>query len=281
MTLTAPIKWHGGKNAFQGKLARWIIGLMPVHTHYVEPYFGGGAVLLNKGFKGISEVANDLNSDLMVFWAVLRSYEWFERFQRCVEAIPFSEAMFEAAAVNISPDMNTAEQLTHASVNRAVQFFVRARQSRQGLMKDFATLSRNRTRRGMNEQVSSWLSAVEGLPEVHARLSRVVILNRNALDVIIQQDGPNTLFYLDPPYLHETRSTKGEYKHEMLREDHESLLEVLSGIEGKFVLSGYRSELYDRIACLNSWERHEFPIVNNASSKARKDVKVECVWVNY
>jgi DNA adenine methylase len=34
-----------------------------------------------------------------------------------------------------------------------------------------------------------------------------VILNQPAIEVIRQQDGEATLFYLDPPYLHETRAT--------------------------------------------------------------------------
>jgi hypothetical protein len=35
---------------------------------------------------------------------------------------------------------------------------------------NFATLSRNRTRRRMNEQASAWWNCVDGLAAVHARL---------------------------------------------------------------------------------------------------------------
>ena len=71
----------------------------------------------------------------------------------------------------------------------------------------------------MNEQASAWLAAVAGLSEVHARLSRVVILNRDALNVIRKQDGPDTLFYLDPPYLTETRTAPDVFAHEMTEAD--------------------------------------------------------------
>ena len=148
-------------------------------------------------------------------------------------------------------------------------------------MKDFATLSRNRTRRGMNEQVSSWLTAIEGLPDVHDRLKRVVILNRPALDVMKQQDGPETCFYLDPPYLHETRSTTKDYQYEMSETDHHQLLLALTQLKGKFLLSGYHSEMYDLMAREMEWKCHEFKIVNNASSKVVKDTKTECVWTNF
>ncbi len=274
--MSQPLKWHGGKGAFNGKLAKWIISLMPSHVHYVEPFFGGGSVLLHKDPNGISEVVNDLNSELMNFWAVLRSSEWFVEFVRCVQAVPFSEAMFDAAKSN-----EIYAQMASSAVDRAVMFFILCRQSRQGLQKDFATLSRSRTRGGMNEQVSAWLSAVDGLPEVHARLSRVVILNRDALEVIRTQDGPETCFYLDPPYLHETRVTTKDYKHEMDPHEHVILLQELSRIKGKFLLSGYRSGIYDHHAEKNGWTRHDFPIVNNASGKSEKEVKTECIWTNY
>jgi DNA adenine methylase len=265
----------GGKGAFNGKLAKWIIGLMPPHVCYVEPFFGGGSVLLHKKPEGVSEVVNDLNSELINFWAVLRSTEWFAEFKRCVEAVPFSEAMFDDAKNPLFAELSSG------AVDRAVRFFIRCRQSRQGLQKDFATLSKNRTRGGMNEQVSAWLTAVDGLADVHARLKRVVILNQPAVEVIRKADVDTTMFYLDPPYLHETRSTTGEYKHEMDTVDHHELLSVLAGIKGKMLLSGYRSKLYDDFASRNNWNRHDFQIPNNASSSASKETKTECLWANF
>ncbi len=266
-----PLKWHGGKFY----LAPRIIALMPEHKHYVEPYFGGGAVLLAKDPEGVSEVANDLNGELSNFWRVIANLTAFQEFQRKVETTPFSK--FEWAESNRHHWGGT---IGSCDPYDAWQFFVRFRQSRQGLGKDFATLSRNRTRRGMNEQVSSWLTAIEGLPEAHERLKRVVILNDDALNVIRQQDGPNTLFYLDPPYLHETRSSTGEYEHEMTEQQHVQLLGEIALIEGKFLLSGYRSELYDDIA-EHCWRRVDFDLPNNASSRKTKERKTECVWMNF
>lgn len=212
---------------------------------------------------------NDLNGELINFWQVLRTTP--DRMLRALWATPLSEDMWREWPL---PDTD--------KVRRATAFFIRSRQSRQGLMKDFATMSKTRTRRGMNEQASSWLTAIEGLPDVHARLQRVVILNRNALDVIRQQDGPKTCFYLDPPYLHETRSTKNEYgENEMTEADHVQLLDALQEVKGAFLLSGYRSRLYDTTADAYGWHRHEMPIVNNAASGKTKKTKVECVWTNF
>lgn len=266
MPLTQPIKYHGGKFY----LAEWILSHIPKHTHYVEPYFGGGAVLLRKNPHGVSEVVNDINGELMNFWSVLQRPDYLLRFTTRLSLTPFSEQVFlESRTPSDDP------------VESAVRFFVRMRMSRQGLGKDFATLSRNRTRSGMNEQVSSWLGAVEGLPEIHRRLQRVVILSREAIDVITSQDGPNTFFYLDPPYLHSERVTTKDYKYEMTASDHERLLRTLSRIKGRFALSGYPSTLYDKYAAANSWFVDTKDIDNKASSASVKEIKTECLWMNY
>lgn len=284
--MTGPLKWHGGKSY----LAKKIVGLMPPRCknpnaptaddpgwlHYVEPYFGGGAVLLENDPTGISEVANDLNSKLMNFWATLANQKAFASFQRWAEATPFAKRCHELSGN--TEYIHDPEQIDPSA---AVAFFVRCRQSLAGRMDAFAAITKNRTRRGMNEQVSAWLNAVEGLPEVHARLKRVLVLNENALDVIRKQDGPRTLFYLDPPYLHETRATTGEYAHEMDVADHENLLTTLQAIKGRFLLSGYRSKLYDDYSDRLHWTRHDFELPNNAAGGKEKRRMVECVWCNF
>src|SRR5262249_5656803 len=148
------------------------------------------------------------------------------------------------------------------------------------LERDFVTPVRNRTRRGMQEHCSAWLSAVEGLPAVHARLRRVLILNRPALDGIRSEDGPRTLFYLDPPYLTETRVSKSAYgPFEMTADDHNELLETLAGIRGRFLLSGYHSALYDSFARRHGWHCTDFLVVNQASGAASKRTMCEAVWM--
>lgn len=279
-----PIKRHGGKSY----LASWIVSHFPQrcqnpnapaaddpgYLHYVEPYFGGGAVLFANDPEGISEVVNDLDGDLINFWQVLADESDFQEFVRIIEATPFCDCEWARAAFEWWNVESRAD--------RAARFFIRCRQSRQALGKDFATLSRNRTRRGMNEQVAAWLSAIEGLPEAHERLKRVVILNDDATKVIRQQDGPRTLFYCDPPYMHETRNGTTEYgEHEMTYEQHEDLLQCLSQIQGRFVLSGYSCDLYHKVAYEESWRYEEKQIDNKASSAKTKEQKTECLWMNY
>ena len=260
-----PLKWHGGKYY----LAKKFIALMPEHTHYVEPYFGGGAVLLNKDPVGVSEVINDLNGDLTNFWRVLQDEKKFAKFQRSLEAMPFSQVEWDEAVSKTPKD----------PVENAINFFVRCRQSRAGKFDAFAPLSKTRVRRTMNEQASAWMSAVEGLPQVASRLKRVVVLNQDALDVIRKEDNSKTLFYLDPPYLHETRVTTKDYEHEMSSKDHLELLSVLLQLKGKVMLSGYPNKLY--ASMLKDWKCKKFQIDNKASSAKVKPVKTECLWMNF
>jgi DNA adenine methylase len=257
-------------------MASKIVALMPPHTHYVEPYAGGLSVLLAKSPKGVSEVVNDLNSGLSNLWAVLADDDLFGRFRRFAEATPFSEAVWQNAMTALEEHGSGMDP-----VSWAWAFFVACRQSLAGRMQGFTGVTKTRTRGGMNGEVSAWLGAVEGLPAVHERLKRVLILNRPALDVIRGQDGPQTLFYLDPPYLAETRTAPEVYAHEMTEQDHAKLLVALTNIKGKFLLSGYRSNLYDEQARVCGWHRTDFDIANHSAGGKTKRRMTECVWTNF
>jgi DNA adenine methylase len=241
-------KLHGGKHY----LARRIVELMPPHLHYLEPFAGGLAVLLardpdnprlcagnDSGSRGVSEVANDLDGRPMNFWRVLQGEETFARFRRQVEAMPLARDGWEAAH---------AHEYGKDPVADAVALFVDCRQSLAGRRKGFTSITRTRTRRGMNGNASEWIGAVEGLADVHTRLRRVVLVNLPAVELIRREDGPLTLFYCDPPYPHETRTARNVYgPHEMSGADHRELLDVLRGCKwGKVLLSGYPSTLHDQ-----------------------------------
>lgn len=265
MKTISPLKWHGGKSY----LAKRLVEMMPPHIHYAEPYFGGGSVLLAKEPVGVSEVVNDLNMRLVNFWRVLQDNSMFARFCRAVEAMPLSREEWEEAHNNPPTDM----------VGSAISFFVNCRQSLAGRGKCFTALTRTRTRRGMNGNVSEWLSAVAGLPAVHQRLIQVAVENRHALQFISAEDTNGTLFYCDPPYLNETRTSPDVYEFEMSDGAHRELLSTLRECASKVMLSGYRSKMYDEV--LSDWNRHDFDMPNNAAGGKTKRRMTECVWCNF
>jgi len=280
---TQPLKWPGGKRY----LAPTIVGMLPQHLHYVEPYAGGAAVLLARDpndhrlwldpHLGVSEVLNDIDGELMNFWKVLKSPDLFDEFQRKAQAIPLARQAFDEAKAIM--DQRDPRGLDFPQVERALAFFVTARQSRAGGFKGFTALTRNRLRRGINGNASEWLGCVDGLAAIHARLEPVVLECCDAIELIDREDEPGTFFYCDPPYLMD--DDPGLYKFPMTPEQHRELLTALAGIEGKFMLSGYHSELYDDVAKACGWRCKEVKIPNQFAGGAKKRIMTECIWRNY
>lgn len=210
---------------------------------------------------------------------MLQDESLFKVFHRRVVNTPFSEVEFKTAQDDLKAGIAD-------TLDRAWAFFVVARQSMSGRNDAFAPVSTARLRRGMNEQVSAYYTAVDGLPLVAERMRRVLIVDGPSLKQIKKYDKAGVLMYLDPPYL--TTDTDGAkiresadvYQHEMTPEDHAALIEVLKDLKhARVLLSGYPSKLYD--THLKGWRREVFKIDNKASKKLTKDVKDEVVWLNY
>jgi DNA adenine methylase len=133
----------------------------------------------------------------------------------------------------------------------------------------------------MNDNVSGWWTSVERLPEVHARIRRMLFECMDGFKLITREDTPYTLTYCDPPYPHATRTTKDGYKHEMSDADHIRLARVLNEVKGKVILSSYPSELYTGLYLPPKWRHLEFPKPNNASGSKTKAKEIEVLWLNY
>lgn len=261
--LRPPVKWHGGKY-YQ---YTWIIEQFPNHHTYVEPFGGAASVLLNK-LPAVVEVYNDLDKRITRIFRVLRDHG--DEFQRRLSLTPYSEVEFA-----------WAEAATTDELELARQDFVRWRFSLGGRGDSFS-FTLHRVRRGMAEVVSGYLSMIdEVLPLIIQRLRSVQIMNRPALDVIRTWDAPETLFYCDPPYVHETRheSSRDIYGVEMTEKDHRELASVLTKCKGKVVLSGYPSELYREL--YRNWRTKDHDIPNHAAGGRSKTKKKEIIWMNW
>lgn len=264
--------WYGGKYTHLD----WLLPLLPYTTHYCEPFGGSAAVLLNRAPAPV-ETYNDIDGELVNFFCVLRNQK-----AELLEAIGLTPFAREELRVAVNP---TAEPIS--DLERARRFFVRARQVRTGLAQ---TASEGRwahckltSRAGMAGAVSRWLGSVEGLAEIAQRLLRVQIENAPALEVIERYDSPETLFYCDPPYVHESRSDTKAYAFEMIDSEHRTLAEKLHRVKGKVALSGYRSKLMDELYC--DWTYLESPAKKAHSTNTRPDNtkqdRVETLWINY
>jgi DNA adenine methylase len=140
--------------------------------------------------------------------------------------------------------------------------------------------------RGMAETASSWLSILEMIPEIHRRLMRVQIEQKDFRAILKEYDTPETFFYCDPPYVPETRKS-GKYLHEMTEDDHRELVEILFSLQGKVVLSGYAHPVYEALVEAG-WGRKDFQTFCTVTGHTRdgrkmsKDVlkRVESVWIS-
>lgn len=255
--------WYGGKFSHLD----WLLPLLPDAKHYCEPFAGSGAVLLNRMPSPV-ETYNDIDGEVVNFFKILRDQR--EELFELLSMTPFSrEEFFDA--------VHMPEQLS--SVERARRFYIRARQARTGLAQT-ASLGRwanckDTSRRGMSGVISRWLGGIDQLPEIAERLLRVQIENRPALDIIHLYDGPDTLFYCDPPYVHSARGDSKAYQYEMSDYDHLAFAKQLNRIKGKAAISGYRDDLTDFM--FKGWRRHEEKRICHSVKQER----IECLWMNY
>lgn len=258
--------WYGGKFSHLD----WLLPQLPDSFHYCEPFAGSGAVLLNKVPSPV-ETYNDIDGEVVNFFKVLR-----EEKETLIEQIgltPFSREEF-ALACELDPNLTNLE--------RARRFYIRARQVRTGLAQT-ASIGRwanckNTSRAGMSGVVSRWLGGVEQLDFIAERLLRVQIENRPAIDIIKLYDSKETLFYCDPPYIHETRGDTKSYGYEMNNNDHEELAETLNAVDGRVAISNYDCNLMDELYPQHKWTKIYSP---EKTIHSTKDIRQEVLWVNY
>lgn len=229
------LRYHGGK----WQLAPWINSLMPRHRIYVEPFGGGGSVLLQKP-RSYAEIYNDLDGEVVNLFQVVRDRG--EDLKRAVELTPFARAEFE---LSVESSEDPVEQARRTLVRSYMGFggnltrlTVSGRPERTG----FRNYSK-KNRRSIPAQ--DWRHWPVGLPELIARLQGVIIERRDACEVMLKHDGPDTLHFVDPPYVHETRERTNSYRHEMDEDAHRRLAGVLNELEGGVMLAGYGCPLYD------------------------------------
>ena len=266
----SPINWFGGKFY----MANNIINLFPEHKMYVEVFGGAGHLLFKKQPSEI-EVYNDIDSGLVSFFSILRNEDKFNKLKYKLDLTPYSREEFYICRDTWKNEQNEIEKVR--------KWYTCVMQS---FSSNFSTWSHSKTksRRGMSQAVSQWLGKIENdLPNAVDRLKTVQIENVDYKDLIKKYDSKDTLFYLDPPYIHETRKMTYEYAHELDNEQHKQLVDVLLHIKGKAILSGYDHEIYNKLL-ENNWNKVLLGEFDKRSEKAVGESRSkgqEFVWLNY
>jgi len=261
------LRYHGGK----WRLAPWIISHFPEHRIYAEPFGGAGSVLMRKP-RSAAEVYNDLDEDVVNVFRVLRDPVASGRLVQALRLTPWSRVEFNESYTEAGDPVERARR----TILRA--FMAHGSTHRRAHRTGFRAKSWVQRQPAQTE----WLKYPEEIMAFVERLRGVTIECRPALEVIRQQDSPQTLFYVDPPYVLSSRTSVRwqceadgwrAYAHNLSDQEHTELLAVLRSAEGMVVISGYESDLYNE--ALRDWRK--VTKTANADGGIRR---TEVLWIS-
>ncbi|HEY1791558.1 MAG TPA: DNA adenine methylase [Opitutaceae bacterium] len=170
------ISWPGGK----GRMLKHLLPLIPAHTCYVEPFFGGGALFFAKP-QSHHEVINDINNDLVSFMRNARLH--LDALLDETDLVLNSRKEFE----------DYLEQAGLTEIQRAARWFLRNRLSFGGMGRTFAV---TRT-----HSLTSRAQRIIAIRSLSRRLDRTTVENRDWAKIVDLYDFDEAFFFFDPPYL--------------------------------------------------------------------------------
>jgi DNA adenine methylase len=240
-------------------ISKWILGHLPPHRTYVEPFGGAASVLLRKP-RSHGEVYNDLDQEVVSLFRIVRDRG--EALRRKLHHTPYSRAEFK---LSYQKSDDPLEQARRTVVRSFMGFGSNSHCRVVGFR---ANSDRSGTTPAMD-----WRNYPEALQAIVKRLQGVCIECRDAVQVMRTHDSRVTLHYVDPPYVAGTRNPGRDYRHEMTVAQHEALLVALKRLRGTVVLSGYENPLYDR--ALRGWRRVTRPSLADGARK-----RTEVLWIS-
>lgn len=266
-----PLSYYGGKL----RDADWVISQFPPHEFYVEVFGGGAAVFFAK-----KPSANDIYNDfgnVAIFWRVMQN--WSEELYQKLYWSPYSRDEFDMCA-NTWEDWarkskETGEKEDYIEFARRWYITVSLSYSHREDDKSFKLAVQVNNGRG-------FANHVDGIPYVAERLRSSIIEHCHFRDCLRLYDRPGTLFYMDPPYLPETRVSNGTYRREMTVEEHIEMLEMVTSpkFQAQCIISGYDSDLYN--SYLKDWRivRKTMPsAIQNRSQLDGRAMRTEVLWI--
>lgn len=262
MLNTPVIRYHGSKF----RIADWVIKFFPQHRCYVEPFGGGGSVLMQKP-NSYAEVYNDLDNDIYNLFRVLRDEDKNSELVEKLNLTPYSRTEFDLSYIDATDDVEQARR----TIVRATMGFGSggATKGKTGFRID--------TKREYTTAMQLFSKYPDNLRQVLIRLRDVLIENRDAIECMKDHDSSDTLHYVDPPYVKETRARGAKvYKHEMTDDEHRQLIRTIRDLKGYVLISGYDNPIYRE--GLHDWE---FVKKDTRASGGRGTVKrTEYLWMN-
>jgi DNA adenine methylase len=213
--------------------------------------------------RSYAEVYNDLEGEVVNLFRALQDKTKAIQLERLLKLTPFARGEFDLAYETTSDQIENARRL----IIRAFMGFGADANNKENGKTGF----RANSNRSGTTPAHDWASYPKQIEYFCERLQGVVIENRYALEVMDQHDLEETLHFLDPPYVHETRSKNHLYRHEMNDADHLKLIDQIKSLKGMVVLCGYENDLYEKL----NWKT----VKRKAFADGARE-RTEVMWLN-
>jgi DNA adenine methylase len=258
--MRTPLSYYGGKQ----QLAKTILGLIPEHRIYCEPFIGGAAVFFAKEPSRV-EIINDTNGELVNFYEVVRrDFPALEK--EAAISLHSRKLHSQAKVVYENPEM-------FDRVKRAWAVWVLANASYgHALDGGYGYDRTGGTSKNLDNKRAGFTA------DYAIRLQRVQIECCDALRIIRRRDAGDAFFYIDPPYV---GADQGHYDG-YTQEDFDNLLKLLEGISGKFLLSSFRNDALTDSIKRKGWHSLEFSMASSMTHSGKTPrKKIEVLTANY
>ncbi len=246
----------------------FVLRHLPETKSFVDVFGGSAVILLNKKRVPI-ETYNDVNSDIVNFFRVLRDRRKGLALIKQIYLTPYSETEYLDCIKNLREGDD---------IERARRLFVALNQSFNGTFSRQTgwKISTNVCKTKTSEAISRYVSKIPNLEMVIERMRLVQISNSHFRKIFRKFDNKDVLLYCDPPYVHGVRCNNNEYKNEMSDADHEEFLALAKKSNSLIAISGYESKLYNEN--LKDWYKVK---ARDKKNTLFHSTRAEVLWMNY
>ncbi len=216
-------------------MLNYIMPLLPEHGCYVEPFCGGATVFFAKK-KSSVEVLNDTNDNLINFYRILHDSKKSQMLLELCKGTLYSRSEYNRAIELFK---------SGSEVEKAWALWFKINAGFSGKLNGGFSVTKIP---GSSPSIK-FNNYKKNMFQISDGLQNVQIENKDAIECIDSYDRETSFFYIDPPYL---EADQGHYKG-YKPEDFKKLLNKLTTIKGKFLLSCYPGRMIKDFVAINDW----------------------------
>lgn len=258
--MKTPISYYGGKQT----MLKHILPLIPKHNTYTEAFCGGAAVFFAKEPSDV-EVLNDINGELINFYRVFKQH--------------LNEFQTEIGSTLHSRNLHLYAQMIYqlpeyfSKVKRAWALWYLSKASFASKLD--GSFGYDKSRNTMAKKIcnAKEYAIAESLAK---RLESTQIECTDALRIIKSRDTINTFHFVDPPYVGTNCGHYNGYNEQHFKE----LLEELTKLEGKFMLTMFPNDMLQEYIDKYGWHKVEITRTISVSTSNRRK-QAEWIIMNY